>query len=510
VAALAAVLLLAAPSPAYAQDTQAAAELDGASSAAEGSDAASAPDEEPAEPADPMAALEAAALAAPDSAPVQLALGRALLRRGRAEEAAAALERARTLNPALPGVDVLLGRAYRAADEPLEARAALQRAVERTPDDGEAWMVLGLAALDLNDVAAAQHAFDTARSVDPELTQLAEYNRAVAEIQGGDLRAAERTLEQTIELDPESIEARHARLLLERVRARADAIPEPKRWSLWGNLGLLYDDNVSSRAADVSTGIPDGGGLVELSGAYRLFDRGATELEVGYDFYQTAYFDLSEFNLQIHGLWIDGIHQIGPGDLNLGYRYNLSTLGGDRFLDIHDARLGYGLPVSHSISTTLNARFLAKNYKNAAVRVRGMPRDALQGAILWDGFIFFGESGTYLWLGAYPKLEDARAPELDYRGVACRAQLRIPFGTPLGRARLDLGYGFQLRDYQNVTPSIGEKRDDRIHLARARLGHTIVKNVWLQLEYEYTRSKSNLPSMDYRQNVVALTATFSL
>jgi hypothetical protein len=364
-------------------------------------------------------------------------------------------------------------------------------------------MVLGIVALDLNDVPAARHALDTARSVDPELTQLSEYNRAVAEIQGGDLRAAERALEQTIALDPESIEARHARLLLERVRARADAIPKPKRWNLWGNLGLLYDDNVGTRPVDVSTGVPDGGGLVELSGAYRLFDRGATELEVGYEFYQTAYFDLSDFNLQIHGFSIDGTHQIGPGDLSLGYRYNLSTLGGDRFLDIHDARLGYGLPISHSIYTTLTPRFLAKNFEDA-------DRDALQGAILWDNFIFFGEGGTYLWLGARPELEDARAPEFDYRGVSCIARLRVPFGTPLGRARLDLSYRFHLRDYQNVTPSIGEKRDDRIHVARARLGHTIVKNVWLRLEYEYTRSQSNLPSVDYRQNVVALTATFSL
>ena len=47
-------------------------------------------------------------------------------------------------------------------------------------------------------------------------------------------------------------------------------------------------------------------------------------------------------------------------------------------------------------------------------------------------------------------------------------------------------------------------------VARARLGHSIVKDIWLRLEYEYTLSDSNLPSVDYRQNVVALTATFSL
>ena len=502
-------------SPAYAQDAEAATEFDSAPDAPEASGASPEPTEEPsdepteeptkepAEPADPIAALEAAALASPDSAPVQLALGRALLRRGRAEEAAAALERARALNPALPGVDLLLGRAYRATDEPLKAREALERAIALTPDDGEAWMVLGLTALDLKDVPAAQHAFDTAGSVDPELKQLAGYNRAVSEIQAGDLRTAETTLEQVIELDPLSLTARHAETLLERLRARAKAAPKPKRWSLWGNLGLLYDDNVSTRVVDVSTGIPDGGGLVELSGAYRLFDRGATELEVGYDFYQTAYFDLSEFNLQIHGFSIDGTHEVGPGDLSLGYRYNLSTLGGDRFLDIHEARLGYGISISPSIYSTLTPRFLAKNFE-------ATDRDALQGAILWDNFIFFGESGTYLRIGARPQLEDARAPEFDYWGVSGVAALHVPFGTALGRALVDLSYRFQFRDYQSVTPSIGEKRDDRIHVARARLEHSIVKDIRLRLEYEYTLSDSNLPSVDYRQNVVALTATFSL
>lgn len=503
-AALAAVVLLSAPSPASAQDAQVETEFDDASAAVEASDASPGPPEATEQPADPIAALEAAALASPDSAPIQFALGRALLRRERAEEAAPALERARSLDPALPGVDLLLGRAYRAAGEPLKAREALQRAVERAPDDGEAWMVLGLAALDLKDVPAAQLAFDTAASVDPELKQLAGYNRAVSEIQQGDLRAAEATLERVIEMDPESVTATHARLLIERLRARAHAVPEPRRWSLWGNLGLLYDDNVSARAADVSSGIPDGGGLVELSGAYRLFDRGATELEVGYDFFQTAYFDLSDFNLQIHGFSIDGTHEVGPGDLSLGYRYNLSTLGGDRFLDIHEARLGYGISISPSIYSTFTPRFLAKNYFEDSAR------DALQGAILWDNFIFFGEGGTYLRIGARPQLEDARAPEFDYWGISGVAALDAPFETPLGAALLRLSYRFQLRDYQNVTPSIGEKRRDRIHVAGARFEHNVVGNVWLRVEYEYTLSDSNLPSIDYRQNVVALTATFSL
>ena len=122
-------------------------------------------------------------------------------------------------------------RAYRATDEPLKAREALERAIALTPDDGEAWMVLGLTALDLKDVPAAQHAFDTAGSVDPELKQLAGYNRAVSEIQAGDLRTAETTLEQVIELDPLSLTARHAQTLLDRLRDHLNASYRPEQVS---------------------------------------------------------------------------------------------------------------------------------------------------------------------------------------------------------------------------------------------------------------------------------------
>ena len=153
-------------------------------------------------------------------------------------------------------------------------------------------------------------------------------------------------------------------------------------------------------------------------------------------------------------------------------------------------------------------------------RAGGDPLEHAAGAERWLArFDEFGHELTgggahadrlWLWIGARPELEDAHAPEFDYRGVSGIVRLRAPFGTPPGQALPDPSYRFQLRDYENVTSSLGEKRDDRLHVTSARLGHTITKNVWLRFKYEYTRSDSNLSSVDYRQNVVAVTATFSL
>lgn len=446
-------------------------------------------------------ALGQAVAAAPESGEAHYFLAQVYLRQSRHEEAIAELERARALAPDLDGVELSLGTAYFQTGRHAEARTALLRATARDPQVGAAWLLLGLAELQLGDPAAAADRFERAAAVDPEQAQLAFYNLGVAHAQAGDRRGARAALRRAIDVDPNAPTAKHARGLLDRVEQTA---PRRKRWhlSLFG--GLLYDDNVLVSEVDRVSEETDVAGVVELSTGYLLADRETWELEANYDFYQSAYADESDFNLQVHSAALRGSRAAGAFDATLGYRYTLSTLGGDRFLDMHELRPALELAPTARWYAVLGPRFLHKDFEDDS------DRDAFQVSLGAENFVFFRKNQAWLQLGFAFEHENADASRYDYDGIALRTGLHLPFRLLEAEHELDLVYRLRVRDYDGTTPAIGRERDDRIHTARLRVSRRLSRSSELRLEYEYENSDSNLPSADYRQNNVLLSVGFEL
>jgi hypothetical protein len=137
-------------------------------------------------------------------------------------------------------------------------------------------------------------------------------------------------------------------------------------------------------------------------------------------------------------------------------------------------------------------------------------RNAVGGGLGLDNYLFLNGSRSYGIFGVRADAEDARGAEFDHVGFAMRAGVRHPFSILEGAHRFEFDYAFRLRDYQNITPSIGAKRNDLIHTARFRLARSITRHTEVRLDYEYTHSDSNLPSIDYRQNVVGMSFALDL
>ena len=445
-------------------------------------------------------ALHEAVREAPDSAEAHLLLGRVLAVRGDSAGAVAALERAAELGAAGPELDAALGVSLYETGELEPAREHLRRALEASPDLVRARLYLGLTELAEGDTDAARAEFEQiASETDPEYAQVALYNLGMAYLEAKEPGSARKALEDAARIDPESAIGRRAFAL-------AAEVPQPRRWSVSGNLGFLYDDNVSAAQADLSSGEGDGAFAAELSSDYRLIDSAALDLDAGYDFYQTAYFRLNQFNQQIHGFHLDAAREIKGGDAGLGYRFTLSLLGGDRFMDIHEVRPSFGRSLLPRWYAVLAPRIQMKKFHDDE------PRDALNGGFTLDNFVFFLDGfQSYAILGVGFDGENAKGPEFDFLGTAARVGLRHPFSLNLlgeGHYRLELDYAFRLRNYRNITPSIDAVRKDRVHVARFCLARRISEHTEVRLAYEHTTSVSNLPSMDYPENVAGMSFAF--
>ena len=78
-------------------------------------------------------------------------------------------------------------------------------------------------------------------------------------------------------------------------------------------------------------------------------------------------------------------------------------------------------------------------------------------------------------------------------------------GEDVGRGVNDLAYRLELRDYANVTPSIGTERDDDRHRIRFGIEKPLLEYATARFEYRHLTSNSNLPEADYDENTVEMT-----
>ena len=273
------------------------------------------------------------------------------------------------------------------------------------------------------------------------------------------------------------------------------AISEESKLTLSGEVGVEYDDNISVPVLDTTTGQSDEALVIDLSASYMLTQEETREVELSYDFYQSLYDTLDEFDLQIHTLSALSSWEINELDTGLDYSYSKIYLGGDALYDSHTITPSLGFSGLENYYHRLSYSFLDKDF------VGHSTRDASQNSISADNYYFFMESKAYISLGLRLENEDAEDSELDYDGTYLKLGASIPVSESL---KLKANYQYYWRDYENVTASIGQARDDEQNLFSIELTKSLYNGVSMKFSYEYTDTMSNLPSVDASGNIVSL------
>ncbi len=447
-----------------------------------------------------QAAREAIALA-PEQSDAHRLLGQVLLRRRKPALAVVAFERARALAPDDAEIDRELGVAYYGAGDFAAARDPFRRALDRNPEDAALRLQLGRCELEMGNADEAAREFERAAQ-DPDLRQVALYNLGLAREQSGQRDAAREAFEDALQLDQAPTE------LTNRAWTHIQALEQSEKdrpWQLGFGAGLLYDSNVRREEVDRETGGPDGAGRFELDASYALPVRDWFELEAGYSFDQTLYFDASEFDLQSHAVHFTAERPIGPTDASLGYLYSFNTLDGSRFLDFHEIRPALGMAPAKWWYASLSPALRVKRFEDEP------ERDAEQGVLGLLQLFPLGNWERHLLLGIDGQIEDADDRAFDYRGFTAESGVQLPFW--IGgerRQRLQLRYRFGYRDYTDSSSSPSGHRRDRVHSARARIEVPIVRYVAVRAEYEFEDATSDVRTADYTDHKVEVVLRFDL
>lgn len=121
-----------------------------------------------------------------------------------------------------------------------------------------------------------------------------------------------------------------------------------------------------------------------------------------------------------------------------------------------------------------------------------------------DAYWYFDRAERgYLSVGGSYTDEDALGPEFDYDAFSGRASAQWPIALFDHEGRLRLSYAYQIRDYDNITPSIGVVREEDRHTLRAYGDLDLGEHLKALIEYRYVNRDSNLPTANYTENVIS-------
>ena len=435
----------------------------------------------------------------PRAAEIYYYLGLVAAQKGEQERAVAAYRRAAKLDPALDGVHLSMGIAYYKMDLNELAINSFNRATRQDPGDASAPFFLGLSYEETGKFNEAIQWFQKAAALDPGYEQLAYYNIGVAQARSGNTVAAKQSLRHAITADPSSETGRNAQNYLASLEGGEVAATPTKRWYLSANAGIEYDDNVTVSEVDNTTGLSDTAAVFDLSAAYQIYKTGSSEIELGYDFYQSLYDDLPDFDLQSHLFSAIASSEFDGIDGTLSYSFNYLELGGESFLKIHSIMPSLGFSLVDNMYHTVNYNYKDKEFTN------NIARNADVHAAGLDNYYFFNDGQTYSYLNLRLEDENTVDRQFDYTGyyVTVGAKSVLPIFAINPEVRIS--YQYYLKDYANITTSIAKEREDERSTVTLSIDKRFSNIFKIKLNYQYIDADSNLLSSDFTENVFTLT-----
>ena len=268
--------------------------------------------------------------------------------------------------------------------------------------------------------------------------------------------------------------------------------------------GVQYDSNVSVDEADLNIRKGDQAALLSASAKLNLIDSKKATLRVGYDFDQTLYQDITDFDLQIHSFSAGGSYRLGKVILGVDYQYSHISLDRDSYLDMQIASPSVSMFVTNRLFLRGAYTYLRKSF------VTSDKFDANTHMVSGDAYRFFARRKGYVAVGL--RFDDEKASGAEYRYHALQGSVRaqVPFRVLGTNAKAKLSYTYAERDYLHDTPSIGEKRHEKRSTWTAGLDIALTKSLTLKPQFRYIDRHSNVPVFDYREHVITSTLSYKL
>lgn len=384
--------------------------------------------------------------------------------------------------------------------------------------DARASLFLGIAQMRVGRTPAARQNFRRAEDKDSSLRLPARYYRGIAAFQDGQWSDAESDFEYVAAYDPESDMGREAASFLQTIRSGQFA-----NWEVYGLFGLQYDSNVILGPSDGTLNAlaldavnisneADGRGVITVGGIYIPWRTQNAQLSVGYEFYQSLQFQLTDFNLQDHRPTIQGVISGDIFQFGLLGRYDYYFISDENsFLQEATALPWVAINEGDNARTDVFFRYRYRDFKQLAYQIR----DANNYEAGFRQLYSFGLPERYVALG-YRYDNESPIPSggdvFAYEGN--EVDVSGGWSFPLG-ITAELGYSYRHEAYSSQSTQTDpgpspEIRADNESLVFFALSKPINEYLAVTAGYFGDFNNSNQATFEYTRNVgsVALEVRF--
>lgn len=459
---------------------------------------------------------------APSDPHLNLYAGLALIAMGRNAEAVAPLRKtlelvpslaepgvperpAAEMDPALKEAHYYLGIALFRTEQFAEALVAFRAAQQHQPDEAVLYYYEGISLQKLGRFAESIEPFDKAAELDPEFQARSRFYKGIALYGIQKTSEARAAFQEALELGPPG----ELQPTIRRFLAVVDeGVRPPSRFRLTLYMGFDYDDNVIAEPNGFTNKIlPDGSqlltgpvvnrrnadGRAALQGTIEYSHPLTKSIAAGFRYrvYGAIHGNLPHFNVNAHwpAVFAEFDHKLFR--LRAEYEYNYTFLGNDASLQMHSFGPSLVVPFGRHVLSRLEFRFRDKLFFENRLR------DSDEYLLISDTFIFPKGPTGFLRLG-YALSEDSTVGrEYDSEANIFSGGFLLPLPWRMSLA----GDAFmELRDYDEDFFLLGP-RDDNILTVPVRLIKHIDNKWAFILSYTGIKADSNIPDLDYDENI---------
>lgn len=286
-----------------------------------------------------------------------------------------------------------------------------------------------------------------------------------------------------------------ATLLISSVTFAADNKPN---FAFDASVGYLSDSNVGVADLDTNSGSSDTATSYDfaIKASVHLSQRFVSRF--GYDYRDTAYQNLDQFDLGLHHLFAELTWKPSLLDASMNAETFKAMLDGDDYLDLAQ--------ITPSISRLIEKRvFLRGAFTHADKHFAGIPgRDASNVTWRADVYMLIDNMDRYISVGYQSGREDADDEAYDYRSRRWSMNYSQTFAFVSRDMKLKAGLNYEGRRYAVEDEAIGGYRQDMRLRLRVGADWNVFEHVSLAAHVEYTDIRSNLESAALNKTVFGL------
>ena len=438
----------------------------------------------------------------PDNALYLLYLGKVYFKTDRFEEAESAFQAAVKLDPKLPGLKYDLAYLYYQKEDFSKAVELFEDVIKQEPDNVLALYYAGLSYNKLRRYTAAANYFIAAADKSPTLKDNGYYYAGTCYNNLGQMGSA---LEKFIYVRDNAENDTLTNNAVKYIKVIETKQKETKPYALYAKFGYLHDDNVSLEPVDedMPSDEEDGALFAYLSGTYDFYKKDALKMGAGYSHYQTKYNSLSEFDLVGSTVNLYAKYNLFPMVLGISVLPTHYWLDGDDYMERYQFRPEVRYTVNRNFSVKAAYGYHIVNH------LRFNDKDGHSNEMTVNFNYILPKKLGYFYGGI--GLDDYSAEHDDEDYTRLKGSTGISLREDSSGIFLNLLAEFNDKQYDNVDSFYNVKRTDDKYYFSASLSRNIIYDwMTLSLEYNFTKTNSNIKDFTYKKHAGNLALTINL